>query len=605
MERKYKGRIWFLISTVVLTMLIVLWLSEREMIAEELILRIQFGESQTELKGWRDEDSNVLCFFLPSGAEKICWGIGGNNRKYYQDGVLLADGAPCLFDLEEEQQIVEYSLFGLIKRPCQVRFLQSSDVASVWIHTGSGKMDYIYREKGNEESGEALFLDADGVTEYEGGLASLRGRGNYTWLLDKKSFSMTLEETADLFFSEPDDEWVLLASASEGTHLITRMVFELMRQAGIEAVPYSGWVDLYLNGEYAGNYLLAQKVKMPEQYREKEGAWMIEFDGYWREEGTPGFQTQAGELVSICYPEQPALQEQETIETFVQRAENAALSPDGRDSESGLYWQELVDADSVVKKYVLDEISKCPDGWNGSNYCYLREEKLYFAAPWDYEFSFGNQPSWFSWLIVPDGFYHKDATSWYQGLYQKKEFREAVVSVYKTYFRPYLLAQMDYGIEEAAELIAGSMEMDALRWGIPDDLFMEKVKELSTYIKERLDWLDSEWLGYPVPEATPYYILRLMDEGEEYAVYHIREGDIIQEEMLLREDANFTGWYEDPEATVPADLTKAVYENITLYSGWNSSGIRAQLITNMMPLMLLLLVLAIWMVRTLLAILQK
>ena len=90
---------------------------------------------------------------------------------------------------------------------------------------------------------------------------------------------------------------MLLANASEDTHLINRMVFELMRDAGISGVQNSAWVDLYLNGEYAGNYLLSQRVKP--QGADLSDGWMVEFDGYWKEEGGAGFETRGGESIAV------------------------------------------------------------------------------------------------------------------------------------------------------------------------------------------------------------------------------------------------------------------------------------------------------------------
>lgn len=574
-----------------------LWLLSGQMVSGRLFLQIEIGGAQQEINGWQDEDGDTIYFFLPSGARNVRWGVEGA-RILLEDGTGMEDGAPW-DPARDVFSITESGLFGLRQKSYQIRILQSARTVSAWLDTGSGKMDYVLRKKGNEETGTLRLADENGGFVYEGEVSSVKGRGNYTWLLEKKSFSVTLRETADLLSMGPDSEWVLLASASEDTHLITPMVFEAMRRAGIEHVSECRWVDLYLNGEYAGNYLLSEKVAMPEELMAQSGAFLIEFDGYWQEEGKPGFQTQAGDLVAIRYPQTPSPEEQAAIQDVVQQAENAVLSADGRDEESGLSWQQLIDADSLVKKYVLDEISKCPDGWNGSNYCYLKDGKLYFGAPWDYEFSFGNQPAWFSWLKLPDGLFHKEDTAWYRGLYEKEAFRREAVRVYRTGFRPFFLEQAGEGLDRTAETIADSMAMDACRWGRDAGLSREKTEELKAYIRDRLAWLDCEWLGKEPGKETPYYALRLMDGEEEYAVYYIREGGVIRQEMLERKEERFTGWYEDADAVVLADVTgKPVYRDVTLYAGWDRNAGKAELVTGLLPLAVLLLVLFVWLGRT-------
>ena len=594
------GRFRFLILTVMGLAAAVLWLVSRQMVSGRLFLQIEIGGVEQGINGWQDENGDSLCFFLPSGARSVRWGVDGA-RAFLEDGTRLEDGAPC-DPAQGSFSITQRSLFGLVQKTYQIRILQSSRTASAWLDTGSRKMDYVLRKKGNEETGTLRLADEKGKAAYAGAVSSVRGRGNYTWLLEKKSFSLTLGEAADLLSMGPDSEWVLLASASEDTHLITPMVFEMMRSAGIARVPEWRWVDLYLNGEYAGNYLLSERIAMPAESMEQSGAFLIEFDGYWQEEGKAGFQTQAGDLVAIRYPDAPSAQEQAAIRGFVQRAENAVMSADGKDAESGLSWQELIDSDSLVKKYVLDEISKCPDGWNGSNYCYLKDGKLYFGAPWDYEFSFGNQPAWFSWLKLPDGLFHKEDTSWYRGLYEKETFREAAARVYETVFRPFLLEQAGEGLDRAAEKIADSMAMDAYRWGREADLSAEKTEELKEYIQDRLAWLDGEWLEMARTRETPYYALRLMDGDEEYAVYYIREGSVIRQEMLERTEDSFTGWFEDTSAAVLADVAgKPVYRDVTLYAGWDRKAERADLAAGLLPLVCFLLILSVWLCRTMFA----
>lgn len=326
---------------------------------------------------------------------------------------------------------------------------------------------------------------------------------------------------------------MLLACADEGTHMINRMVFEMMRAAGVENVQESCWVDVFLNGEYAGNYLLTQKVELAEK----------EENGNWR---------------------------------------------------------NLMDEESVSSKYLLDEISKCPDGFNGSNYCYLKNGKLYFGAPWDYEFAFGNQPAGYAALELPDGLYHQLETSWYRKLSEDEKFMEKVRKKYEDFFRPYLQKVLPEQLSSWAEEIEASMGMDIVRWGQPEGSFRQKIEDVKKFAADRLSWLDKEWLGVGNGETGTYHKLTLMNGDEIEQIYYIRDGSYAEEKMLERDDAHFEGWYEDAECTQKADiLSEPVHDNIVLYSKFSAEAARMELVIGMIPLGILVSVLAVWIVYSL------
>lgn len=594
---------WLLIigALVLLTVFGIVWELKLKNVTDQLFLRIEYAGENLDICGWSENNDGILYFFLPSGAERVTWKISGTGN-FLLDGVKLEDGGECSFENGKSYTLTEKSgIFGREKSRRMI-IMQSEGLGSVFLTTASGKMEYILEEKGNRESGSAVFITADGAVDYSGGFEEIKGRGNYTWLLDKKSYSLNFHQPVELLSLAEDSQWVLMASASEETHLINRMVSEMMREAGIEDVPNSTWIDLYLNGEYAGNYLLSQKVGPQE--KDLDGGWMIEFDGYWAEEGKPGFYTEAGEAIAIGYPENEnegaSEKKYKEIADFVQSVENAILGGE-TDGQTELSWRDLADEDSLVKKVVLDELAMCPDGWNGSNYCFFREGKLYFGPPWDYEFAFGNQLPWFSGLQRPRGFYHANETEWYKALYQEEEFLDAVKTQYREFFEPYLRKQAESELDEQAEQIALSMKMDAVRWGKAQERFGRKLDNLKNFISDRLDWLNQEWLGIPIEEETPWYEIHLMDGEEEYAVHYYREGSYADTEVLERDDESFTGWYMDPECTVLVkNLSEPVTQDIYLYSGWDHSISRRKMLIHFMPLLLLLAALMIFITTSIL-----
>ena len=72
-----------------------------------------------------------------------------------------------------------------------VDIIAESKVASVFIETDSGSLDYIHEKKGNEEEGNISIIGADGADVEYAGRLEIKGRGNSTWNMEKKPYYIT------------------------------------------------------------------------------------------------------------------------------------------------------------------------------------------------------------------------------------------------------------------------------------------------------------------------------------------------------------------------------------------------------------------------------
>lgn len=112
----------------------------------------------------------------------------------------------------------------------------------------------------------------------------IRLRGNTSNLWGKKPYKLKLSKKRDLLFrgiQYEDKDWVLKA-VYDG--LITRVYtgLEVGRQVGLDWSPGCRLVNLVINGNYKGDYLLFEIVER-EQHRVKveKSGYIIEDDAYW------------------------------------------------------------------------------------------------------------------------------------------------------------------------------------------------------------------------------------------------------------------------------------------------------------------------------------
>jgi len=137
----------------------------------------------------------------------------------------------------------------------------------------------------------------------------IRARGNDSWSnpnAHKKSYRIRFNSKTSLFGYTAQRNWVLLAQYRDPTLLFNAIAFELGDRFNIPFNHTFNFVELYLNGDYKGNYLLTWNNQVNPgrvDIDENEG-WMIEMDGYY--DSDPKFKTTKYELpVMINSPEAP------------------------------------------------------------------------------------------------------------------------------------------------------------------------------------------------------------------------------------------------------------------------------------------------------------
>lgn len=100
------------------------------------------------------------------------------------------------------------------------------------------------------------------VTEYTN--SQVKGRGNSSWNYDKKPYAVKLSQEAKVLDMPKHKRWCLLAN-TRGYFFGNLFGYELAnRTASLAWNPHGKYVELILNGEYRGCYLLTEQIKIGE-----------------------------------------------------------------------------------------------------------------------------------------------------------------------------------------------------------------------------------------------------------------------------------------------------------------------------------------------------
>ena len=513
-------------------------------------ISVRTAQSENKVFLWQDTDGEEAekeaagFFFLPScvTGRKIRLGdTGGSSVRI--DGQLCQEGDA--FAWEEGQKFsIQVTDASCDSHTYEVGFMKSANIPAMFIDTASGGLDYLHENKENEETGRICVLQVDGVTEYQDELPRISGRGNSTWEFEKKPYALKLKEDRPLCGLRESDRWRLLAIWNEGSRMGDKIAMDLAQALGLSYSTQGTWVDLYLNGEYRGIYLLTESVTVgsgrveiddmektnkqknvsieagtAKHYEEEDnkgflledgaevdGGYLIEKDHpkHWEAEDS-GFCLSRGDLFTINSPRHASKEQVAYIHGFVEEID--ALVQKGDPA----VWEKL-DLPSFARRFLVDEIALEMDTGSTSMYFYKDrgDEKLYSGPAWDYDNAFGEDSDSDSFFvnygetIVNNNERLAISINWYQKLYETPEMQQCIVESYADVL-PFFEKLLDTGIDRYAEQIRASAAMDDARWEsvrtADNDMpryksFEANVNYTKFFLANRLNCLCARW-GVP------------------------------------------------------------------------------------------------------------
>ena len=418
-----------------------------------------YQASDIFLPGNADPDACFLSW--DGGLSAICGG------KVYDSGELPipAPGRTARIQFTKDGSVAAYDL---------TTYQGSASVAPVFIEIDEtqGTIAAMETDSAHETecSGE-IFVDGERFD-----LPKMKGRGNATWYMaqEKKPYNITLGTKTVLLGLDcgKTKKYSLLANIADHSLLRNQIGFELASAMGIGQDSVS--VDLWLNGDYRGVYLLTPKT---DSYVTDTG-FSVEIDNYTEppieEGGDPSFELlgsgshydritvkkigddllgEAGESTENLY------RASGEIRTYLQEVWSAIYSPAGY-SSAGKYYTDYIDVESFAAMYLMHEFVKSYDVKAGSILFHRdgtgESDKLFGGPIWDLDNALGatsahDLPGANGWFIPTQ------AECLFKALSTHDDFMEAVGDLYNRSREafdamPARLAVLASGIEASADM---------------------------------------------------------------------------------------------------------------------------------------------------------
>lgn len=275
-----------------------------------------------------------------------------------------------------------------------------------------GTVDLIVPKAFNDDD---TFRDEYDVQESKKGieLEYIRGRGNSTWTDPKKPYKVKFAEDQNLFGFGKNKHWILLANRFDNSLIRNRMTYWLGQQLGMKYTPQCVPVEVVMNGEFYGSYLLCEQIRVGKGRVNIDNLDKVERDspavtdpliqsgGYllsleYDEDEERAFTTENGMSCYIESPDDNVDLFNEYIKAYMQKVENAIFGEGFKDADGHSY-TEYLDLDAAVDYWWIQEFSENGDAYgSGSTYLYkerdknkdgtIKAGKLYWGPLWDFDY---------------------------------------------------------------------------------------------------------------------------------------------------------------------------------------------------------------------------
>lgn len=345
---------------------------------------------------------------------------------------------------------------------------------------------------------DADLVNPDWSTNLTG---QIRGRGNSTWAFPKKPYKIKLSSKSSVMGMPSDKEWVLLANYSDKTLLRNMIALEMAKRLGMPWTPRYKVVEVTVNNEYQGVYLLTEQVKVAKNRVDidEDNDYLIEFD--IRGDGDNWFSSMANDTYVIKSPKTVSPEQIDDIRIYFSQIDQLLRGPDIDDPVIG--YSSYIDVDSFIDWYLVNEVLKNPDGADISSIFFTKKsgEKLKMGPIWDFDISLGNVYDMD--ISPPQGWWIRWHSRWFYYLFTDYLFEQKVMNRYKVFAekgidKESLLTLID----QKAESIQLAQERNFAKWDILNiwvwpnfavhGSYQGEIDYLKDWLTQRMDWIDSK-----------------------------------------------------------------------------------------------------------------
>lgn len=373
----------------------------------------------------------------------------------------------------------------------------------------------------------------DEPTEYQGQVG-IELRGSSSLWFPKNNFEF---ETKDEFGEDVDtsflgfpaeEDWILHGPFSDKTLMRNVMTMHLARQMG-QYASKTRYVELVINGNYMGLYVLMEKIKRAEGRVDIAKLKESDIDGdevtggyiFKVDRGDPAWYSQYNMWKNgwqklpyvLVYPKLDNIQPEQLdyIQSYVDSFEMAVWSSSYY--FAGKRYDEFIDMQSFADHFLLSELGKNVDAYRLSSYLHKKKDsnggKIYAGPIWDFNLAFNNADYGDAWTTDGWMYYISLAAAepaWWDRMLNDEKFQNLLKCRWEELRQGPLHIDSIYNfIDEQVDLMDDAVTRNFEKWNILDEYvwpnpvvtgsYAGEIGTMKSWIANRIIWMDANMFG--------------------------------------------------------------------------------------------------------------
>ena len=411
---------------------------------------------------------------------------------------------------EKSLSISKFEVYGNIQSIEEEsdHYYQPTNLPLLIINSQNGEMPQG-QDKVTKVRINLMIINEGNINVKQSGTIKLRGNSSLN--SEKKPYLINFDERTT-FLDMPcnEEKWTLVPNMFDKSLLRNIVAYKISSLFGLKYTPSCRFVDLILNGNYRGNYIICDKIEVKKdrvnittmdktcvEEPEISGGYLIQGTGGKIGGGDEVFITAKGIILSYEYPSVNHIVEEQ--KTYIKNKINEIEAKCYEDNV------ENIDIESFSRYFLVEDFSANQDAILNSFFFYKErgDDKIYFGPVWDFDLAFdnsiilfpSNEKKNFNYKFSPtDGTAYKLVNHILSNDVILKKVKETWAEMTNTVFTKEVI--LDF-IDEKSKYINESQRLNYIKWDVLKirqfieprcrGSFEAEVEYLKEFIAERFD----------------------------------------------------------------------------------------------------------------------
>lgn len=326
----------------------------------------------------------------------------------------------------------------------------------------------------------------------------ISGRGFSSFEMSKYGYSLRFATNTSFLNFPKEKKWDLIANYADKTLLRNYISFSLANSLGMKYTPRSEFVELYLNRQYMGVFLLTEHITVSKHrvnLPESPSSFLLEMEPYVEDDNVY-ISTEKGTSYKVRYPKAPQSIYVDSLIAFLNDWEKYIYNDKTKDSISNWF-----DLDEYIRFYWVQEFSKNNDAAYGRSifFTWRPGNQLCIGPVWDFDVAYGNKPQ--NYMQSPQN-WHLRVRGWNKPFFSTEKLKKNIANFWEQNHKKFE-AIID-SVDSYSSLLSKAVENEYKRWNISDPTnfgnashiyhtHQESVDSLKSWIKQRIIWIDNNY----------------------------------------------------------------------------------------------------------------